>query len=284
MPEPITPDNLIDGLIQIGLSLLVVSAILLIGYALVRLVVNQLVRRLLRRRAVDEVFINFIALILNLLLMFTVLLIALQAVGINTGFLIAGMAAVLIALVAAMQSWLQNVAGGLSMLVNSPFKLNDLVEIVGKKGRVDAITLLSTTLHTGDNLEVILPNRDVVANTITNFDARRRRRIDLIVGIGYEDDIRKAVGVIQEVMASEPRVLPDPEPLIAVTELADHSVKLDVRPWVQTDDHGDTRRALLEAIKLAFDANQITMPFHQLQVHSGLPMLEPQAQVTGHES
>jgi len=280
MPEPISSENIIDGLIQVGLSLLVVGAIFLIGYALVRLVVNQVAKRLLRRRAVDEVFVNFIALILNLLLMFTVLLIALQAVGINTGFLIAGLAAVLIALVAAMQSWLQNVAGGLSMLINSPFKLDDLVEIVGRKGRVDAITLLSTTLHTGDNLEIIIPNKDVVANTITNFDAREHRRIDLIVGVGYEDDIRKAIGVIKEVMSSEPRVLADPEPLIAVTELADHSVKLDVRPWVQTKDHGDTRRALLEAIKNAFDANQITMPFHQLQIHPGQPVLRPR---TGQE-
>ena len=277
MPEPINLNNMIEELILAGLSLLVVSVILLIGYFLVRLIINQVVKRLLRRRAVDDVFINFIALILNLLLMFFVLLIALNAVGINTGFLIAGMAAVLIALVAAMQGWLQNVAGGLSMLVNAPFKLNDLVEIGGKRGRVEEINLLSTAVRTGDNLEIILPNKDVVATTITNFDAHNRRRIDLIVGIGYKDDIRKAVGVIQEVMSSELRVLADPEPLIAVTELADHSVKLDVRPWVQTKDHGDTRRALLEAIKNAFDANQITMPFHQLQIHSGQPVLRPRA-------
>lgn len=268
MPEPVNLDNMIEGLILAGFSLLVVSVILFIGYALIRLIINQVVKRLLRRRAVDEVFINFIAIILNLLLMFFVLLIALNAVGINTGFLIASMAAVLIALIAAMQGWLQNVAGGLSMLVNAPFKLNDLVEIGGKKGRVEEITLLSTALRTGDNLEIFLPNKDVVATTITNFDTHKRRRIDLIVGIGYEDDIRKAVGVIQEVMSSEPRVLPDPEPLIAVTELADHSVKLDVRPWVKTQDHGDTRRALLEAIKHAFDANQISMPFHQIRIHS----------------
>jgi small conductance mechanosensitive channel len=268
MPEPVNLDNMIEGLISAGLSLLVVSVILFIGYALIRLIINQVVKRLLRRRAVDEVFINFIAIILNLLLMFFVLLIALNAVGINTGFLIASMAAVLIALIAAMQGWLQNVAGGLSMLVNAPFKLNDLVEIGGKKGRVEEITLLSTALRTGDNLEIFLPNKDVVATTITNFDTNKRRRIDLIVGIGYEDDIRKAVGVIQDVMSSEPRVLPDPEPLIAVTELADHSVKLDVRPWVKTQDHGDTRRALLEAIKHAFDANQISMPFHQIRIHS----------------
>jgi small conductance mechanosensitive channel len=277
MPEPINLNNMIEELILAGLSLLVVSVILLIGYFLVRLIINQVVKRLLRRRAVDDVFINFIALILNLLLMFFVLLIALNAVGINTGFLIAGMAAVLIALVAAMQGWLQNVAGGLSMLVNAPFKLNDLVEIGGKKGRVEEINLLSTAVRTGDNLEIILPNKDVVATTITNFDAHNRRRIDLIVGIGYEDDIRKAVGVIQEVLSSEPRVLPEPEPLIAVTELADHSVKLDVRPWVKTSDHGDTRRALLEAIKNAFDANQVTMPFHQLQIHSGQPVPRPRA-------
>ena len=271
MPEPVNLDNMIEGLISAGLSLLVVSVILFIGYVLIRLIINQVVKGLLRRRAVDEVFINFIVIILNLLLMFFVLLIALNAVGINTGFLIASMAAVLIALVAAMQGWLQNVAGGLSMLVNAPFKLNDLVEIGGKRGRVEEITLLSTALRTGDNLEIFLPNKDVVATTITNFDTNKRRRIDLIVGIGYEDDIRKAVGVIQDVMSSEPRVLPDPEPQIAVTELADHSVKLVVRPWVKTRDYLDTRRTLLEAIKHAFDANQISMPFHQIRIHSDPP-------------
>ena len=157
------------------------------------------------------------------------------------------------------------------MLVNAPFKLNDLVEIGGKKGHVEEITLLSTSLRTQDNLEIFLPNKDVVATTITNFDTNKRRRIDLIVGIGYEDDIRKAVGVIQDVMSSEPRVLPDPEPQIAVTELADHSVKLVVRPWVKTRDYLDTRRTLLEAIKHAFDANQISMPFHQIRIHSDPP-------------
>ncbi len=214
MPENLNPDNVIDGLIQAGIALLVVIAILLIGYALVRLIVNQVLKRVLRRRAVDEVFVNFIALIANLLLMIFVLLIALNVVGVNTGFLVAGMAAVLFALIAAMQGWLQNVAGGLSMLVNVPFKLNDLVEIGEKKGRVEEITLLSTTLRTGDNLEIILPNKDVVATTITNFDACPQRRIDLVVGISYDDDIRRAIRVIQEVVSAESRVLPEPEPMV----------------------------------------------------------------------
>jgi len=250
------------------LSVLVSSVILLLGYALVRLIVNQIVKRLLRRRGVDEVFVNFIGLISNLLLMFVLLLIALNVVGIETGFLVAAMAAVLIALIAAMQGWLRNVAAGLSMLLNNPFRLDDLVEIGGKKGRVEGITLMTTTLRTGDNLQIMLPNRNIVDNLITNYDAHGHRRIDLVIGIGYDDDIRQAVRVVNEVLSAEPRVLPDPEPTIGVTELADHSVKLDVRPWVKTPDHGDTRRALLEAIKGAFDANQITIPFQQLQIHA----------------
>lgn len=268
MPENFSPENLIDRLLETGLSVLVVSTILLLGYALVRLIVNQIMKRLLRRRGVDEVFVNFIGLISNLLLMFVVLLFALNVVGIETGFLVAAMAAVLIALIAAMQGWLRNVAAGLSMLLNNPFRLDDLVEIGGKKGRVEEITLMTTMLRTGDNLQVTLPNKNIVDNLITNYDARGHRRIDLVIGIGYDDDIRQAVRVVNEVLSAEPRVLPDPEPTIGVTELADHSVKLDVRPWVKTPDHGDTRRALLEAIKVAFDANQITIPFQQLQIHA----------------
>lgn len=270
MPEDANLNNLVDGLLTAGFNLLVISVILIIGYVLVRFLVNSVVMRILLRRGIDAVFVNFIGLIAKILLMFLVSLIALDAVGIETGFLVAAMAAVLIALIAAMQGWLRNVAAGLSMLLNNPFKLDDLVEIGEEKGRVKEITLMTTTLRTGDNLEIRVPNQNIVENMITNYDARERRRVDLVVSISYDDNIRKAVQVINEVLSAEPRVLPDLEPTIGVTELADHSVKFDVRPWVKTSDHGDTRRALLEAIKVAFDANGITIPFQQLQIHSDL--------------
>ena len=134
------------------------AVIVFIGYLFVRFILLKLFRRIMRRYGVDEVFVQFASVILNILFMSLVVIIALDFVGVQTGFLIAALAAVLIALLAAMQGWLQNVAAGLWMFFNYPFKLNELVEIAGKQGRVEEISLLTTKLRTRDNLEIILPN------------------------------------------------------------------------------------------------------------------------------
>jgi len=242
--------------------------IILVGYLLVRFVLLRLFRRLIRRYGVDEVFINFAQVMVSILLMSLVVIIALDAVGVQTGFLIAILAAILVALLATMQWWLQNVAAGLWMFLNSPFKLDNLVEIAGKKGRVKDMSMLTTKLVTRDNLEVILPNRTVVNNIITNFHANPERRIELEISIAYEGEIQQAIDIIREVLNTEERVLPEPEPIVAVADFGVNGVKLDVRPWVKKEDFSPTRYALRQNIKLALDANQITIPYQQVHLHT----------------
>ena len=261
-------ENLAEGITNFLLGLTLAIVVIVIGYLLVRFILLKLFRRLMRRYGVDEVFVKFASIVLNILLMSLVIIIALAVVGIRTGFLIAALAVVLVALLAAMQGWLQNIAAGLWMFLDYPFKLNDLVEIAGKQGRVEEISLLTTKLRTRDNLEIILPNRTIVGNIITNFHANPERRIELEIYITYEDSIQQAIDVIREVIQAEERILPEPEPVVAVADLNLNGVKLDVRPWVRQTDFISTRYALRQNIKLALDDHQIRLPYQQFQVHT----------------
>jgi len=261
-------ENFAEQATNFFIDFITAGIVIFVGYLLVRLVLLRLFRRLMRSYGVDAVFLHFAEVIFNIFLMSLVVIVALDVVGVQTGFLIAALTAILIALLASMQGWLQNVAGGLWMFLNYPFKLDDLVEIAGKQGRVEEITLLTTKLRTRDNLEIILPNRTIVSNIITNYHANTERRIELVISIAYEDDIQQAIDVIRGVLEAEERILPEPEPIVAVADLAENGVKLDVRPWVKKDDFSATRYALRKNIKLALDANHITIPYQQIQLHT----------------
>ena len=261
-------EKLTEQITGFFLDLALVGFIILVGYLLIRFVFIGLFRRLLLRYGVDEVFVGFVGIMVNILLMALVFIIALDAVGVQTGFLIAALAAILVALLATMQGWLQNVAGGLWMFLNSPFKLDDLVEIAGQKGRVEEISLLTTKLRTLDNLKIILPNRTIVDNIITNFHANPERRIELEISIAYEGEIQQAIDIIREVLNAEERVLLEPEPIVAVADLGANGVKLDVLPWVKKADFTPTRYALRQNIKLALDENQITIPYQSIQLYT----------------
>jgi small conductance mechanosensitive channel len=154
------------------------------------------------------------------------------------------------------------------LLIFRPFKAGDFVEAAGTAGSIEKIGIFSTTMHTGDNKEVIIPNGSIYSGNIINYSKRPTRRIDMIFSIGYEDDIRVARDVIATIIKDEPRILPEPTPLIAVGELAANSVNFFVRPWVRTEDYWEVKFALTEKIKLAFDANNITIPFPPIHTHS----------------
>ena len=260
-------DKFIDQIANFLVDFAVAGFVIFVGYLLVRFVLRKLFHRLLRRYGVDVVFVRFASMIFNSLCMFLVVIIALAVVGVRAIYLIAALVAVILALLAAMQGWLQNVAAGLWMFLNTPFKLNDQVEIAGKKGRVEQISLLTTSLRTSDNLEIFLPNRLIVSNIITNFEANPERRIQLEINIAYEDDIQQAKDVIREVIRADDRLLTEPEPIIAVADLGLNGVKLHVRPWVKQADFSATRYALRQNIKLALDAHHIHMPYQQVQLH-----------------
>ncbi len=256
----------VDYLVPWAINIALALAVFVIG----RWVATQLVKllkRVLGRANTDPMLVNFFGSILKTMLLLVVVIAALEQLGVNTTSLIALIGAAGIAVGLALKESLQNFAAGVMLIVFRPFNKGDFVEVAGTAGSVEKISMFSTTLKTGDNRQVIVPNGSIYGGTITNFSALPARRIDLVVGIGYGDDLRKAKSLLEELIASDERIHKEPAPLIAVGELGDSSVNLNVRPWVNTPDYWAVRFALIERIKLAFDANGISIPFPQMDVH-----------------
>jgi small conductance mechanosensitive channel len=200
------------------------------------------------------------------LLVFVVLA-ALGQLGIQTTSFIAVIGAAGLAIGLALQGSLSNFAAGFLMIIFRPFKVGDYIEGAGVAGTVEVIQIFTTQLKTPDNKTVIIPNAALTAGNITNYSAKGTRRVDLVFGIGYGDDIDHAKNVIMDVLAKEERILKDPATTIGVVELADSSVNFAVRPWVKADDYWNVYFNLTENIKKSFDSEGISIPFPQRDVH-----------------
>ncbi|GAB4345109.1 MAG: mechanosensitive ion channel [Gammaproteobacteria bacterium] len=256
------PDYLIPWAINIATAI----AVFIIGRWLAGMVVN-LVKKLLVRAKMDQILVDFVGSILKTLLTLVVIIAALEQLGVDTTSLIALIGAAGLAVGLAMKDSLQNFAAGVMLIVFRPFDKGHFVEAGGTSGVVEEINMFSTTFKTGDNRQVIIPNGAIYGGSITNYSARPTRRIDLVFGIGYGDDIRKAKEILQQALDADERILKDPEPLIAVGELADSSVNFNVRPWVKSEDYWSVRFDLTERVKLMFDEAGISIPFPQMDVH-----------------
>lgn len=249
-----------------SMKILVALIIFLIGQMVAK-IISRVLGKVLRHTNLDKILVEFIQSLVNALLLVFVIVAALDQLGVNTNSVIAVLGAAGLAIGLALQGSLQNFAAGFMLLIFRPFKSGDFVEAAGTSGVIEKIGIFSTTMHTGDNKEVIIPNGAIYSGNIVNYSKRATRRIDMIFSIGYGDDIRLARDVISSIIKDEPRVLPEPEPLIAVGELGANSVNLFVRPWVKTEDFWSVRFSLTEKIKLAFDDKGITIPFPQMDVH-----------------
>ena len=226
----------------------------------------RLLRKGLTKAKMDPILVNFVGSIVSLLLLF-IIIASLNQLGVDTTSLIAIFGAAGLAIGLALQGSLQDFASGVMLIIFRPFKTGDFVEAGGTSGVVEAISIFTTIMRTGDNREVIVPNGSIYTGTITNYSARDTRRIDMVFGIGYGDDIKKAKQILQQVVEADERVLKDPAPLVAVAELADSSVNFNVRPWVKSPDYWAVKFDLTENVKLAFDENNISIPFPQMDVH-----------------
>jgi len=249
-----------------GLNIIFALLIFIIGKYVVSLV-TKLIVKLLNRSKLDSILVDFIASITKTILLLFVLIAAMDQLGINTTSLVALLGAAGLAVGLALQGSLQNFASGVMLIIFRPFKSGDFIEAAGISGVVEKINIFSSTLKTGDNREIIVPNGSIYGGVITNFSARDTRRIDMIVGIGYESDIKSARDTLQSLIDADDRILTDPEPLIAVAELADSSVNFAVRPWVKSADYWSVKFDLNEKIKLAFDEKGISIPYPQMDVH-----------------
>jgi len=241
-------------------------AILLIGRWVAKLVVSG-IDKLLRRGGMDEMLVHFVLSILHGLMLLLVVVAALNQLGVDTTSLVAIIGAAGLAIGLSLQDSLKNFAAGVMLIVFRPFKTGDVVEAAGTMGVVEKINIFSSTFRTPDNREIIIPNGAIYGGVITNYSARSQRRIDLVMSIGYGDDILKAKQVIESVLKAEPRVLDEPAPFVGVAELGASSVDIHVRPWVASGDYFATMCELKEKLKLAFDDNGISIPFPQMDLH-----------------
>ena len=248
--------------IKIGLAL----AIFFIGRLAARWLV-RLSERLMRKGGMDDMLVHFLGNIASALLLAFVVLAALDQLGVNTTSALAVLGAAGLAVGLALQNSLANFAAGVMLIVFRPFKTGDFVEAGGVSGVVETIAVFSTTMKTGDNKEVIVPNGQIYGGTIINYSARPTRRIDLVFGIGYDDDIKQAKQILETEMTRDERILADPAPTILVLELGDSSINLAARPWVNSSDYWTVRSDLLENVKQAFDAAGITIPYPQRDMH-----------------
>lgn len=230
-------------------------------------VVRNAFKRLMTARKVDATLVGFVGnLVYGALLAFTVIA-ALGQIGIQTASFVAVLGAAGLAIGLALQGSLSNFAAGVMLLIFRPFKAGDFVEVAGVGGIIEEIGIFTTQMRTGDNKTLIIPNGQVTDGVIVNYSTKPTRRVDLMFGIGYEDDIDKAREVINGVIAADARIHDDPEPLVVVSELADSSVNFTVRVWVDSGDYWPVKFALTEETKKSLDAANISIPYPQHDVH-----------------
>ena len=249
-----------------GLKLVAAILIFVIGRWVAKMVQNGLEKGMLKAK-VDQVLVTFTVNMAYTALMVFVALAALGQLGVQTTSFIAVLGAAGLAVGLALQGSLSNFASGVMIIIFRPFKIGDYVEGGGVGGTVKAIHIFTTTLTTGDNKRVIVPNSKMMGDNITNYSAEGTRRLDLTASISYGDSIDKAKAVLQDILAKEPRVLKDPAPFVGVSKLAESSVDFTVRPWVQSADYWPVCFDLNEAIKKRFDAEGLSIPFPQRDVH-----------------
>ncbi len=249
-----------------GINIAFALAIFIIGRMVVKTII-KIVRAIMDKAGTDVILVNFICAIANAVLMLFIAIAALDQLGVDTTSLVALIGAAGLAIGLSLQDSLKNFASGVLLIIFRPFKAGDFIEAGGVSGVVEKINIFNTVMRTGDNREVIVPNGAIYGGTITNFSARETRRVDMVFGIGYNDDIRKAKEIIQGILDADERILDEPAPLVAVGELADSSVNFNVRPWVNSGDYWPVLFDVTEKVKLAFDDNGISIPFPQMDLH-----------------
>ncbi|MEE4279606.1 MAG: mechanosensitive ion channel domain-containing protein [Halieaceae bacterium] len=266
------PEQWLPLVIEYSTALFLALIIFYIGKAVVGRIVS-ITQRIMLARGTDETLVTFVCSILRWLGLLFVTIAALSQIGVDTTSLVALIGAAGLAIGLSLQSSLANLAAGVMLIVFKPFRKGDFVEAGGAMGTVDSISIFTTVMTTPDNKEVIVPNGAIIGGNITNFSARPTRRVDMVFGVSYGDDLRKARGILEEIIAADSRVLAEPAPVITVGELADSSVNFLVRPWVNASDYWAVLWDTTETVKLRFDEEGISIPFPQMDVHvPGLPV------------
>ena len=249
-----------------GLKVVAAIAILIIGKWVAKILKKVVVKAMTKGKT-DPTIIGFVANIAYVALMAFVIIAALGQLGIQTTSFIAILGAAGLAIGLALQGSLSNFAAGFLMIIFRPFKVGDFIEGAGVAGVVEEISIFTTTMKTGDNKTIIIPNSSLSGGNIINYSTKETRRVDLLVGVSYDADLKHVRNVLEELIAAEERVLKDPEHLIAVAELGADSVNFTVRLWVKSADYWGVMFAMNEAVKVRFDKEGIGIPYPQRDVH-----------------
>lgn len=249
-----------------GIRIVTALVIFYIGRAVVGILV-RVAQTLMLRQQLDETLVIFVVAILRALLLLFVIIASLSQLGIDTTSLIALIGAAGLAIGLSLQNSLSNFAAGVMLITFRPFIKGNFVDAAGAMGTVEKISIFTTTMTTPDNKEIIIPNGAIMSGNITNFSAKPTRRVDMTFGISYDDDLRLARSILQDIVNEDPRVLKDPAPAVMVGALADSSVNFLVRPWVNSADYWPVFWHTTESVKLRFDEAGITIPFPQRELH-----------------
>ena len=255
-------ETLMPYLVSLGMAI----AIFVIG-RIVAGMIRGLVRKVMGKKQIDPTIIGFVSGLIYAVVMIGVVLAALQKLGVQTTSFVAIIGAAGLAVGLALQGSLSNFAAGFMLIIFRPFKAGDFIEAGGAAGIVQEIGIFTTTMRTGDNREIIVPNGSIIGGNITNVSAKDTRRVDLTIGVGYDDDLKGVKALLCQILDEDERILKDPAYKVAVAELADSSVNFAVRPWVNAADYWDVFFDLNETIKLRLDEAGYSIPYPQQDVH-----------------
>lgn len=268
--DPDTIQQLIEKGITLasvhGLNILFAILIFIVGRMIAKSITGVL-QRVLIKGQVEQTLLTFLKNIAYYVMLAAVVIAALGQAGLNVTSFLAVLGAAGLAIGLALKDSLSNFAAGVMLILLKFFKKGDYVTVAGESGTVTAVNIFNTILTTPDNRIVVVPNSSVLSNTIVNVTANDTRRVDLVMGIGYDDDLLKAKELLVKICAEESRILDDPAPVIEVLELGDSSVNFAVRPWVKTSDYWGVYFAITERVKLLFDQEGISIPYPQRDVH-----------------
>lgn len=251
---------------QYGLNLIFAILILVVGLWLAKVLTKSLMKTL-NKKNVDPTLSKFIIALTRIALILFVILAAINRVGIQTTSFVAVLGAAAFAVGFALQGSLSNFASGVMLIIFRPLKVGDYIEGAGQSGTVEEVGIFVTILKTPDNKVIFIPNSKLMGDSIINYSVKDKRRVDMVFGISYSDDIDKAKKVINQIISNDPRILKDPAPQIVVSALADSSVNFYVRPWVNSADYWGVYFDITEAIKKSFDDHELSIPFPQRDVY-----------------
>jgi small conductance mechanosensitive channel len=255
-----------DLLSLIGIRLITAATIFYVGRWIAKSM-TKLAQKTMARADIEDTLEHFLGNMLYYTLMSAVIIATINQLGVQTTSLLAVVGAAGLAVGLALQGSLSNFASGVMIVLFRPYKVGDFIQAGGVNGSVQEVQIFTTIMNTPDNKKIIVPNSQIMAGEITNFSANSTRRVDLVAGCGYDDDLDKVRKVLEGIIADDDRVLSDPAPMIAISELGDSSVNFVVRPWVNAEDYWKFYCDATEQIKKRFDAEGISIPYPQRDVH-----------------